>query len=148
MPWGLKIWTKGEIAGNAHMGIKSCLNGKAALIGTVDLFVIRNVRFVPCTVSLKERVEFWNELDVPNSILTAVAEVDPWMDPEDKVINVSDEMQKYPDCMDKVTTVLIVCRRLLDWPNTRWARSGKGGRLFLRSEGTGLKQHVDMILHD
>ena len=76
------------------------------------------------------------------------AQVDPWIDMDTKQLFVNERLRDDPHCTTKVIMCLLICRRFINWSDTRWAKSGPASRLFIRAVGTGLDAGVKECLDD
>jgi len=74
--------------------------------------------------------------------------VDPWWNPAEKVLHVDIKLLESADFWPKIVAVVLVARRMLQYSDTRWGRSGKSGRLFLRNVGTVFDDAVKNVLDD
>ncbi len=91
---------------------------------------------------------FWKSLDIPDNLLSLFEEVDPRWDAANKRLLVQSGLQRDPECWHKVSMVVLVCRRWINWSDTRWARFGRAGKLYVRSLCTGIDASVQQCLAD
>jgi hypothetical protein len=81
-------------------------------------------------------------------MLGLFVDFDPWWDNDLAALVVNEDVESDTELLAKLGIIIVICRRMLQWPKTRWCRSGKAGRLMVRSFGTGLDSHVQYVLKD
>ena len=87
-------------------------------------------------------------MDVKPSAEDTFVAVDPDWDEEEGVLWVNAEMEGDLGGWDKITYCLTCCRVFKKWSLTRWGRSGKSGRLFMRGQLTGIAKQVEILLSE
>ena len=148
LKWGISVISSDEITDNGQMTIRSVLNGMSAVHSTTDLWLVGNITFDRKDLSRDSRGFFWRHFEVPEKLLDLFVDLDPWWDYDLALLAISDDAEKDPELLSKLAIVILVSRRILQWSKTRWCRSGKAGRLLVRSFGTGLDSHVQYVIND
>lgn len=63
-------------------------------------------------------------------------------------LHVNQRMAEHPDGWGRIKVCVLFCLRWLDWSDTRWLRSGRSSRYYLRSILVGLDAFVKIVLGD
>lgn len=87
-------------------------------------------------------------VEIPQSLLELFAAVDPQWDKANRKLIVRPELEVDDECWEKVSMVILVCERWAQWSETRCARFGRSGRLFLRSLCVGVDGAIQVCYDD
>lgn len=110
----------------------------------MDYFKRGHLRFESGKHTPEDTMLFWRYFDVPEAVLAIFVEVDPRWESGAKELQVRAELEFGERCWEKVSMVILVCRLWAIWSETRWARFGGSGRLFVRSLLTRVDAAVEM----
>ena len=142
--WGLRRQREIVDEDVCHIVVKSLVNSSEGLHLYIDTHIERNVDFRAEKTDAAVAEEFWRFLDIPDSFLSLFVEVDPQWDGVHTVwINPS--LSRDPKFFPKVSVVIAHCFRWFNWSDTRWVKSGKASRKYLRSEACGVKGAVEVL---
>lgn len=143
---GLQHLAGPEVVENTHISIASLLNCSAALHNGVSVFMRSFLVLEPRGALPQGAVsEFWERLDVPPALLSLFVVADPVWDESRQLCVVDASLQSDEECWDKARLLIMTCRRLSQWSDTRCARFG---RLFVRSLATGIDAAVKACFDD
>jgi len=120
----------------------------AGILARHDIWLLSHVTFVKNDVPICTRTTFWGTMDVPKTLVDDFAQVDPWWSREENMLHVDEALRTIPDFWQKITAVVLAARRMINFSDTRFARGGKCGRLFVRSVGTGFDDAVKGVIDD
>jgi len=147
--WGLLHWCAKEVSDAAHIATASLNNTSSAIHARMDLFMIQFLIFEDAVDATRDDVKvYWKTLDIRESMLDLFVQVDPRWDEARQRLLVSAHVEQDPECWEKCSLVIGVCRRWLNWTDTRWASIGRAGRFFTRSLATGLDSAVQQCFDD
>ena len=100
------------------------------------------------TVPLADVREWWKLLGAPEKHLELVSSVDPVWDPETQRLVVNELREHDTRGWEKIRFVVSFNRSIINWSDTRWGKCGKGGRLWVRSDTSGLDGLMHHCLND
>ena len=147
--WGLLHWCAKEVSDAAHIATASLNNTSSAIHARMDLFMIQFLIFEDAVDATRDDVKvYWKTLDIRESMLDLFVQVDPRWDEARQRLLVSAHVEQDPECWEKCSLVIGVCRRWLNWTDTRLASIGRAGRFFTRSLATGLDSAVQQCFDD
>ena len=144
--WGMAPYKPDDTSDKAHIAIKSVINGSSAIFAFVDLWIVRYVRFHAKTGTLEQRRAFWEKVSIHPDWLDWFTKADPWWSKEDGCCYVSEEVRHERYSWQTIVAMVLICRRNCQWADTRWGKSWRSGRYFIRNIGTGLDSAVQMVI--
>ena len=144
--WPLKPWGDAALQKESHNTIRTLRNNADDLRRQVDRFLMQAVAFTRKTDDIDQVRLFWEFLDVPPRIRGLMVMVDPIF--ENGRLHVNQALEGLPNALRRVKVCVLHCCRWLDWSDTRWLRSGRCARYFLRSALVGVDYLVDLCLAD
>ena len=137
-----------RISEDAHVSIRGVVNSSESLFQKQNDFINRFVSFEDRECDPQQVRSFWRLMDIPDRLLDLFTLADPWWDPREKRLKMQPVLRQDRECWEKVGMILLTVRRWIVWSDTRWARCGKAGRMFMRSVGTGLDSAIQDCLSD
>ena len=148
LKWGLRgMVTYNDMVDDVHITISSLLRGSTGIHESVPEFIMTSVLFDrPDPTNESEVEHLWALLDVDPSHLELFVQVNPVWD--GKVLHVSSSLLTSPDAIGAVTTVVRYCLKWIDFSETRWAKVGQAGRLYLRSLLVGVDGVVRLTVQN
>ena len=144
--WSLKPVLLEGMSKDAHNVVRSLRSNAHDLHSHVEPFMRQCVQFVEKTDDPVAVESFWRLLGVHPGMLKLVCMVDPVWDGQSLFI--ADRMSVDPDGWRKTKVVLLYLLRWCDWSDTRWLKSSKSARWYMRSLFVGLDKLVALVLQD
>lgn len=144
--WALRPWGDAGVTKDAHHVVRSVRGNADDLHNHLDEFLVQVVSFTDKTSDVEALRCFWEFLDVPKTVLDVFIMVDPYFD--GTRLHVNKNMASHPQGWRHVKMCVLLCLRWLDWSDTRWLRSGRSARYYMRSILVGLDALVSVCLAD
>ena len=144
--WALKPWTPGDVARRAHLAIKSLRTSSKEFHKKADAVLVNRLRYRIATSDPEEAREYWEFVNVTAAWLAIFVEVDPLADGTYLWVNPS--ILQDPCGWEKTKACLLYCWRLFDWADTRWLRSGRASRFYIRAKSAGMGFALLHVLDD
>ena len=142
LTWGLGPYCNDELVDDSFLVISALLNGSSAIHTEVHGALLRVVKFVKKTDRPEDVRAFWRLLEVSLDVIDLFIELDPWWTGVNLEINVDCEAD--PSIFQKISQVAMYGYRWLRWSKSRWCRSGRASRFFVRSLALG----VDAVMQE
>lgn len=143
-------WALGGVASpqdvqDLHIVIEALRNSFSILLERLPEFLTKHIAF--CNSESLELVEcFWRQLGVEADMVEEVAAVNPWF--RDGSLYVSQEMADQPDCLERVSRVMLYLCRWRKFSDSRWCTVGTSCRSLLWGLCVGLEAWVAMARAD
>ena len=138
-----------NVLDDCFIAIISVQNSMGAIHATVpSLMMHSGIEYVDRNDCQYEVKTVWEAMKISPSFLPLFMEVDPQWNLGTQRLEVSAALLDDLRGMEKISTCIYVCRSVMRWSLTRWARVGKTGCLLLRAVMTGLPRNVQEVFDD
>lgn len=141
--WALKGCGSEEVHTNAHIVIKSLRNTAADMHRSVDELITTRVQYALSAEDDDEAKKFWHFFHVHSAWLEVMVFVDPQWNGTWLVVN--ERVRRDPEGWRKLRSVILYLFRWFDWSDTRWIRSGRSSRFYLRSLMGGAEGSLEIV---
>ena len=136
----------GEFRDRFFITLASLRNGSTNLHDNIEMFITRFVVFEERTGTDAEITEFWKTVDVGDKDLSIFVEVDASFEFGSNKLHVSKDLANDPKAFSNIYFVVTYTMRWPSFSLTRWCRSGRSGRSWIRSQATGITPLVHLTL--
>ena len=123
--------------------LKSLRKAASAINDQISTHVTQTMTFSDVrSGSQEDRERFWRSMDVEEVIIEEIVFVDPVWDGHRLTVN--SELRDDPSAERRVRAIVLYLCRFFYISETRWGKSGKSSRLFIRALCVGLDNIVDL----
>lgn len=130
-----------------HVVLSSVRQGSWGILSHVDLFIVRNVRYVDeFSGSIDDIASYWRLMGVEANMIDVVVDIDPIWDGVSLCVN--SNVLRQPDGCAQLKVCLDYILRFFNFVDTRWGGVGEPSRCFMRSKSVGLSKLWEMCSED
>ena len=145
--WGLHPLRLVAHRDGVHIGIASLINGRTALHAKVSELLTRHMQFAAVRSGTEAEIRaFWYALQVEPEMVDTLTSLDLRWTGEVLLAHASWELQS--NALEVVSGCVMYLLRWVSFSETRWAKVGTCGRLWIRSLAIGLASLHRLAMED
>jgi len=146
LKWALGAAASSEEVKDLHIVIEALRNSFSILLSRLPAFLSKYMTFWNDPGDVEEVGSFWRHMGVEADMVDEVTRVNPWW--RDGRLYVNGELAHDPDCMEKVSHVMLYLCRWRKFSDSRWCTMGPSCRTLLWGLCVGLEAWVALARAD